>query len=122
MLLVLGKNSPALLVLYGDAQGKAWNLGRWPRLTGWQLLQNAFYSRALHHVANRHLGRISTPRPYGPSGLWPLRCCFLKFVRWLGESFFYQENLLGDAATLLPTLAVSLARRLASFGEHHETA
>jgi len=30
---------------------------------------------------------------------------FLEVVRWLGESFFYQENLLGDAATLLPTLA-----------------
>jgi hypothetical protein len=38
---------------------------------------------------------------------WSLAAAFLFLgvVRWLGESHFYQENLLKDAATLLPTLA-----------------
>jgi hypothetical protein len=105
MLLALGKNSPALIILYGNMQGT----GLDPRALA--------TINALAVVANASIATLSilslvviwsALMRRATWAFWSLAgsLLFLDVIRWAGESFFYhQGNLLADAATLLPTLA-----------------
>jgi hypothetical protein len=104
MLLVLGKNSPALVILYGDAQGKGLDARALATINGLAVVANASIA------ALSILSLIVIWAALARGAVWAFwslatALLFLEVVRWLGESFFYQENLLGDAATLLPTFA-----------------
>jgi hypothetical protein len=104
MLLALGKNSPALLILYGDAQGKGLDPRALATINGLAVVANASIA-ALSIMSLIVIWAALVRRAVW--AFWSLATAllFLEVVRWLGESSFYQENLLGDAATLLPTLA-----------------
>jgi len=107
---------------------RAWNLGRWPRLTGWQLLQTPSIAALSDHVANRRIWAALVRRRPSMAFLvlaTCVCCLFLEVVRWLGESFFYQGELVGRTASNLIADArgVSLAARDWPLSEpHHETA
>lgn len=116
MLLVFAKNSPALLLLYGDAQGK----GLDPRALA---TINALAIAALSILSLAVIWAALVKR--AEWAFWSLASAllFLEVVRWLGESVYYhQETALVDAATLLPTIAVSFAQRWAFLANHHELA
>lgn len=116
MLLVFAKNSPALLLLYGDAQGK----GLDPRALA---TINALAIAALSLLSLAVIWAALVKR--AEWAFWSLASAllFLEVVRWLGESVYYhQETALVDAATLLPTIAVSFAQRWAFLANHHELA
>jgi hypothetical protein len=100
MLLVLGKNSPALIILYGNAQGSGLEPRALATINGLAVVANASVA-ALSILALVVICRA----------VWAFWCLavallFVDVVRWIGESFFYhQGSLLAEAATLLPTLA-----------------
>jgi hypothetical protein len=104
MLLVLGKNSPALVILYGDAQGKGLDARALATINGLAVVANVSIA-ALSILSLIVIWAALVHRTVW--AFWSLATALLFFevVRWLGESFFYQGSLLGDAATLLPTLA-----------------
>ena len=105
MLLVLGKNSPALLILYGDAQGKGLDPRALATINGLAVVANA--SVAALSILSLVVIWVALVRG-ARWAFWSLAATllFLDVVRWVGESLFYHEGtLLGDTATLLPTLA-----------------
>jgi hypothetical protein len=105
MLLMLGKNSPALLILYSDAQGKGLDPRALATINGLAVVANASIA-ALSILSLIVIWAALVRRAVW--AFWSLASTllFVDIVRWLGESFFYHRgNLLGDAATLLPTLA-----------------
>ncbi|HEY4256993.1 MAG: hypothetical protein ACREFF_00305 [Candidatus Udaeobacter sp.] len=104
MLLVLGKNSPALIILYGDAQGK----GLDPRA-----LTTINALAVVANVSIAALCMLSLAVIWGALvrravwGFWSLALAllFLDVLRWIGASFYYHDaNFLADAAILLPTI------------------
>jgi hypothetical protein len=105
MLLVLGKNSPALVILYGDAQGRGLDPRALATINGLAVVANASIA-ALSILSLIVIWAALVQRE-----IWAFWCLagallFVDAVRWIGESrFYHQGNLLGDAATLLPTLA-----------------
>jgi hypothetical protein len=105
MLLVLGKNSPALLILYGDIQGKGLDAPALATINALAVVANASVA------ALSILSLVVIWRALVRGNVWAFwslagALLFLEVVRWLGESFYYrQENVLADAAFLLPTIA-----------------
>jgi hypothetical protein len=104
MLFVLGKNSPALIVLYGDAQGKGLDPRALATINGLAVVANASIA-ALSILSLAVIWGALIKRAVW--AFWSLAAAllFLEVVRWVGESLYYQENLLKDAVTLLPNLA-----------------
>ena len=119
MLLVLGKNSPALLILYGDAQGKGLDPRALATINGLAVVANA--SVAALSILSLVVIWVALVRG-AVWAFWSLAIALLclEVVRWVGESLYYQENLLEDAVTLLPTVAGIICAALASFAEQHE--
>ena len=104
MLLVLGKNSPALVILYGDAQGKGLDPRALATINGLAVVANA--SVAALSILSLVVIWVALVRG-AVWAFWSLAgtLLLLDVVRWIGESFFYhQGSLLGDATELLPTL------------------
>lgn len=122
MLLVFAKNSPALLLLYGDAQGKGLVPRALATINALAIVANAAIA-ALSILSLAVIWAALVKR--AEWAFWSLASAllFLEVVRWLGESVYYhQETALVDAATLLPTIAVSFAQRWAFLANHHELA
>jgi len=105
MQLVLGKNSPALIILYGNAQGSGLEPRALATINGLAVVANASVA-ALSILALVVIWAALVRRAVW--AFWSLAgaLLFVDVVRWIGESFFYRQgSLLADAATLLPTLA-----------------
>lgn len=105
MLLVLGKNSPALIILYGNIQGKSLDAPALATVNALAVVANAS-AAALSILSLVVIWRALVRRSLW--AFWSLASALLFFeiVRWLGESFYYhQEDLLADGATLLPAIA-----------------
>ena len=105
MLLVLEKNSPALIILYGNAQGRGLDPRALATINGLAVVANA--SVAALSILSLVVIWVALVRG-AVWAFWSLAgtLLLLDVVRWVCESFFYhQGSLLGDAAELLPTLA-----------------
>jgi hypothetical protein len=103
-LLVLGKNSPALLVLYGDAQGKGLDARALTTINGLAVVANV----SIAALCMLSLAVIWCALIRGTVwAFWSLAFAllFLDVLRWIGASFYYhQGNFVAGAATLLPTI------------------
>ena len=111
MLLVFAKNSPALLLLYGDAQGKGLDP---PALA----TINALAIAALSNLSLAVIWAALVKRAEWAFWSLAIALLFLELVRWLGESVYYhQETALVDAATLLPTIAGIVCAAMGVFGK-----
>ena len=105
MLLVLGKNSPALLLLYGDSQGKSLDPRALATINSLAVVANTAIAALSILSIVSHLERIDEASRMGVFGLG-VALLFLDVVRWVGASVYYhQDNLLGGSVTLLPTFA-----------------
>ena len=105
MLLVLGKNSPALILLYGDAQGKGLDPRALATIDALAVVANASIA-ALSLLSIIVIWAALVRRAVWAFWALAVSLLFLELVRWVGESVYYhQDNLLGEAATLLPTVA-----------------
>ncbi len=105
MLLVLGKNSPALIVLYGSMQGAGLDPRALATINGLAIVANASVA-ALSILSLVVIWSALMRRAVW--AFWSLAgsLLFVEVVRWVGEWFFYREGtLLADAAVLLPVLA-----------------
>jgi len=118
MLLVLGKNSPALLLLYGDIQGKSLDPRALATINALAVVANASIA-ALSILSIVVIWSALMKRAVWAFGSLTCSLLFLEVVRLVGESFYYRrENLLADMATaVLPILtgiacaAIGLFRR-----------
>ena len=104
MLLGLGKNSPALLALFGDAQGNGLDPRALATINGLAVVANASIA-ALSILSLAVIWGALMKRAVWAFWSLAVALLFLEVVRWVGESLYYQENLLEDAVTLLPTVA-----------------
>jgi hypothetical protein len=105
MLLVLGRNSPALIILYGTMQGTGLDPRALTTINGLAVVANASIA-ALSILSLVVIWSALMRRAVW--AFWSLAgsLLFLEVVRWAGESFYYhQRNLLADAAPSLPIVA-----------------
>ena len=117
MLLVLRKNSPALLLLYGDIQGKSLDPRALTTINSLAVVANASIA-ALSILSIVVIWSALMKRAVWAFWGLGVALLFLDVVRWVGASVSYhQDNLLGGSVTLLPTLvglvcvAIGLFRR-----------
>jgi hypothetical protein len=104
-LLVLGKNSPALIILYGTMQGTGLDPRALATINGLAVVANASIA-ALSILSLVVIWSALMRRAVW--AFWSLAgsLLFVEVVRWAGEYFFYRQgNLLADAAVFLPVLA-----------------
>ena len=105
MLLVLRKNSPALLLLYGDIQGKSLDPRALTTINSLAVVANASIA-ALSILSIVVIWSALMKRAVWAFWSLGVALLFLDVVRWVGASVSYhQDNLLGGSVTLLPTLA-----------------
>jgi hypothetical protein len=105
MLLVLEKNSPALLILYGDSQGKGLDPRALATINALTVVANASIA-ALSILSLVVIWSALVRRAVW--AFWSLAgsLLFLEVARWAGESFFYhQSDVLADAAPSLLVIA-----------------
>jgi hypothetical protein len=104
MLLVLGKNSPALLVLFGDLQGTGLDPRALTTINGLAVVANA----AIAGLCIVSLVIIWRALARGAAwAFWALAAAWLllQTSRWAGDTVLYHEKPLAGAAILLPVIA-----------------
>ena len=104
MLLVLGKNAPALLILYGDLQATDMDPRALATINGLAVVFNACAAA----ICRLSLSVIwAALRRAAPWAFWSLVIClgFLQAAGFASDSFFHHKNLLANVGSALLLLS-----------------